>query len=881
MNFSYDITIIIPIYNSENYIVETIESILNQKGKTNYEVLLIDDGSTDNSAKICQKYSESDDRFKYIYKKNGGVSKARNLGLDLAQGKYILFLDSDDLLKKDTLQNVVSLFDRYYDDADILAYPIYLKKFEKLEEHIRFSNYSNEGLIDIANQPHFNQTTMNTVIKNLPKEEKVYFKEDLKLAEDALFNTTMVLRKEKIIVSSHGGYLYRKEVISASNRHSNPANIGNMLLDYFNSAINLVKSEKSSMYVQSIILYEIAWRMNSNALFPLHLEGIEKDLWHKSFVKVMNFISLETICTHPHFDPYFKTYFMGTYKKEQIKIENDATGIYFNDLNGKKQLKIKTFSIIYSRIQIIDNKLYVYGTIRNRGYNLISDEIELILKTKNKEISIDLKGDIPEDYYKSKIKTAKFFSFETYLDIDTKYEIWVRFRNIDYKTTHYFRENTIFYSKIPTNAVLKNERLFYFEKKSDFSSFVIGSTKDKTIIDKYHKDVNKLKKSGKYNKYYKLNKQISILSKFYQNRRIWIYNDRQGVFDNAYQQFLNDYKKNDGVKRYYIIDENDKSKMELNNIPKSMLIIRKSLKHKIIFLSAEYVITSYSSILDFSPYTLDVYSYLYNRFKYKLIYVQHGFLHAHLPQLYARSVSSIDKFVVSSKFEYDNLINIYDFREDDIIDVGMPRLDNLMFDPSKKTKKILIAPSWRNSLTGGLDENRNWRLDIESFKETDYYNNMKSLIYNEKLLNILKSTGYKIDVKLHPNFANVSELFPDNEIVHLITDSDIFNINEYSLLITDFSSFLFDFVQLKTKMVFYYPDYNQFICGNHSYNKLNLDMSDVVDTYSNVNDVVKFIEVNIQNNFKLSPEEYKYYDNLLYKPNNNKEALYNKLINLK
>jgi glycosyltransferase involved in cell wall biosynthesis len=91
------ISIIIPVYNAEDYLSRCLDSILVQD-MNSYEVILVDDGSTDSSALICDRYSATDPRFRTIHKPNGGVSSARNAGLNLAKGEYVMFVDSDDSL---------------------------------------------------------------------------------------------------------------------------------------------------------------------------------------------------------------------------------------------------------------------------------------------------------------------------------------------------------------------------------------------------------------------------------------------------------------------------------------------------------------------------------------------------------------------------------------------------------------------------------------------------------------------------------------------------------------------------------------------------------------------------------------------------------------
>lgn len=115
-SFGSAVSIIVPVYQVESYLERCIESILKQT-LTNIEILLIDDGSKDNSPQICDKYEQIDKRIRVIHKENGGLSSARNCGLDCATGKYILFVDSDDWIKDNMLEELC--FAAEYYEADI------------------------------------------------------------------------------------------------------------------------------------------------------------------------------------------------------------------------------------------------------------------------------------------------------------------------------------------------------------------------------------------------------------------------------------------------------------------------------------------------------------------------------------------------------------------------------------------------------------------------------------------------------------------------------------------------------------------------------------------------------------------------------------------
>ena len=148
------ISIIVPVYNVESYLERCIESILNQSFKE-FELILVNDGSTDGCKDICNEYKTKDKRIKVIHKENGGLSSARNAGLDIARGKYIGFVDSDDFINKDMYK---ILFDTIQaNNSDMVICDYYkvneddINKFRNLKcncENIKIKNLNNLESID-------------------------------------------------------------------------------------------------------------------------------------------------------------------------------------------------------------------------------------------------------------------------------------------------------------------------------------------------------------------------------------------------------------------------------------------------------------------------------------------------------------------------------------------------------------------------------------------------------------------------------------------------------------------------------------------------------------------------------------------------------------
>ena len=130
------LSIIVPVYKVEQYIHKCVDSILNQSF-TDFELILVDDGSPDNCGKICDEYAAKDKRVRVIHKENGGVSQARNLGIDEAKGEYISFIDPDDWVDLDMYEKLFSFVDQ--NELDVACFEVYEVKGSKCSASFRFN----------------------------------------------------------------------------------------------------------------------------------------------------------------------------------------------------------------------------------------------------------------------------------------------------------------------------------------------------------------------------------------------------------------------------------------------------------------------------------------------------------------------------------------------------------------------------------------------------------------------------------------------------------------------------------------------------------------------------------------------------------------------
>ncbi len=210
------ISVIVPIYNVEKYLDRCIDSILGQT-YNNLEIILVDDGSPDNCGTICDKYATQDSRIKVLHIKNGGVSNARNIGIEASKGEYIGFVDADDVIFSTMYECLLSAIIK--DDADIVQCN-YCYLFEDGHVESAKSKVSNKIIksTDEAKQALINDLIYPSVATKLFKREVIgdkRFNTTLKVAEDRLFVYECCCKSSKVLLIDNVLYYYFQRKNSA------------------------------------------------------------------------------------------------------------------------------------------------------------------------------------------------------------------------------------------------------------------------------------------------------------------------------------------------------------------------------------------------------------------------------------------------------------------------------------------------------------------------------------------------------------------------------------------------------------------------------------------------------------------------------------------
>lgn len=256
-------TIIIPIYNAEKSIQQCIDSILVQNNR-DFELILINDGSTDNSGIICENYAKIDSRIKVFHKSNGGVSSARNIGLDNAKGEWITFIDADDYIEQNYLPSNL-------ENSDLIIYNwTATNKMDNKEtippQYINISNtksFLEEHLWKTVFRSPWGKIYKNDIIK----ENKIRFNPKYKIGEDTLFVLQYLFFCQNMRVLSTSTYKY---TINENNKYKYKQDVNislSYLKDFWQHYKRLKCNNKKLLRLIYNFYYSITYNIKDKTIY--------------------------------------------------------------------------------------------------------------------------------------------------------------------------------------------------------------------------------------------------------------------------------------------------------------------------------------------------------------------------------------------------------------------------------------------------------------------------------------------------------------------------------------------------------------------------------------------------------------------------------------
>jgi len=288
------LSIIIPIYNGENYIKRCLESIIKAKKSFDLEVLLINDGSTDSSSNICEVYKIKYNFINVFNKQNGGVSSARNLGIENAKGKYITFVDIDDFVGENYFENLFKNIDENIGllFGGFIKVDIHNNIIEKVQwENIIINTNNFKDIFENYKIYNFGFPVSKLFNSKVILENNIRFPEDIKMFEDSIFLMKYVKKIDKIKFIDSVDYNYLLVEGSLSNRLHEYNSEFNAFLELYNISTDeykLTKDDLLEVYPSlgfriSALLNKaivVLYRKNYNNEFKLNaLKSIPTEAW--------------------------------------------------------------------------------------------------------------------------------------------------------------------------------------------------------------------------------------------------------------------------------------------------------------------------------------------------------------------------------------------------------------------------------------------------------------------------------------------------------------------------------------------------------------------------------------------------------------------------
>lgn len=829
VNENRTVSIVIPVYNREDWVGAAIDSVLAQScDRSRYDIVLVDDGSTDSSPQILDRYAaELPGTITVIHQPNGGVAAALNVGVAAATGDIVGFLGSDDYLSNDTVTSVLDFYDDHWHEVDLAAIKLEMVGSRTGPHWNNGRRFVRTRVIDVSEE--WARPQMHgggTFIKRQMFAELGYgFDPELFVTEDATLNTQVIMRKMAYGVIAGPTYYNRRYTEGSTSQVSNshyrkefytviPQHAYQRVFD---DAIE--RFGEIPRYVQAKCAYDMVFRFRASTPALSEAEHAEYRETIRSLLKQISVFVL------------MKQNAVVEQRLNMLDLREDndlAHRMRFRDgvfyLDG---IRIYSFdpnitarhrppSCVIRRLEIEGGSARIEGTM---GAIRLTDAVSFELRVGDHSYPLDVQPPLVEGapQLSHAVVNGERFSISVPFVPGDRMSVVVRVRT---GSRRFFER--------PLRLVLGRHSRFSGNTRSEFSR------RDGSRI---------LRLSGPYSlSYHQLSpvrimraevgfirralaakapvralarRTLALAAKARTSDEIWLLADhKQEAGDNAESMFryLAAHPET-GVKPVLMLSRSAPNHAELARLgevvePDSRAYFRRYFQAAVVLNSAadEYMINPLGSdrmwLADLTPQTS--------------VFLQHGVIKDDLSGWLSKDRKGFDVFVTSAERERDSIIHgSYGYDPDDVALVGLPRFDRLEND---EQKLVVIAPTWRKILAGDLDAASGRNRPRDEFVDSEYFSRWQQLISHPRLNSTLADAGFTGVFALHPSHSAEIGKFRAGERIGIAAYPydyrDFFRRG--TVMVTDYSSVVFDFAYLRKPVVYLQPDREEFF-GSHLY----------------------------------------------------------------
>ncbi|MBP0726091.1 CDP-glycerol glycerophosphotransferase family protein [Bacillus sp. RG28] len=853
---SMKVSVVVIVYNKEDILHETLDSVLNQS-LNDIEIIIVNDGSTDNSKEVIKEYTQKSPQLIYIEQENSGPSAARNTGLRHATGEYVAFLDGDDTVDPTTYEFMYREAKKAQADTfvgDIQCFNE-TKKW-KLPYMKRLFKKGLPKVRHILKNPelNFSPSASNKLFnRSMLTNNNIQFNEELRVGEDLLFTQQALICSNKTVVNKRTVLNYR--VLS-----NGDSLIQSSSIRFFRDLLETQK-ELVSFYKEKEILNKI--EPIENRQWEFLVASILKKAAHLPDYDIASFLEVG------------HEYVESVYTKDILTALKMEPGILYHIFKNNQLTEMQTYFELLRDKKLnktafkMDNQYYNYFAKYYPQYKKCVQITEFKLNQKVEILS--LRGDklqiggyafIEELNNTGSIKELHFVNksngqvikapLETLVRSDISYVLSKN--SVDYDHSG-FKTTTLSLSEILPDGdyevllvvqlgdvVLKKPlHIFYFSTKASTKP---STTRTHSIVPYFpKKNLHiRIKKAGLFGKLQTNIQRISrdfmfevgllVLKRewkafliFYlyrltqarlRKKHIWFIGERKDTAqDNSYHLFKYIRENNLVENCYYLIDKNAKDYERIKDLGNA--IQYGSIRHTLYLLTCDKSINAYSERANM--YTNEYIQVLKCHPEWQQnqkIFLQHGVIGvSRVNHVLNKNRMDYSLFIVSSQFEKDHIVSEFGYDENEVAITGLARWDQLEDVGNGKT--ILLMPTWRN-----------WNKSTPLLMSSDYFNRYMSLLSNPHLHHMLEEND--LTMLFYPHYETqrymkeVPDFHPRIKIVRQGEETVQSLLKRSDLLITDYSTVSFDFSYMEKPVIFYQFDYDRFYYEHYNQGPITQDL---------------------------------------------------------
>lgn len=817
----------IPVYNREDWVGTAIDSVLGQScGTDRLEVVLVDDGSTDSSGQILDDYATfRADKVTVVHQANAGVAAALNAGVAVATGDIVGFLGSDDYLSPDALQGVLEFYDDHWDEVDLVAIKIQMVGSRHGLHWNNGQRFDRTRVINVWDDWNMPQMSGGgTFVKrSVFTERGLSFDPLLFITEDATLNTQVIMDKMAYGVLAEPTYYNRRYAEGGASLVAN----SHFRKDFYtivpeHAYARLFSDARQRFghipnYVQAICLYDLVFRFRANtsvltpeehAAYVEVVKGLLKQVSVYVLMKQKALIEqrLNMLDLREDNDLAQRLSFSGGV----FSLEN--TRVYSFD--PEKRARHKPPTCIINFLEVLGDSVRIRGTLSTLRLTP-GTSFEMRVGTHSYPLELEppliVKGDhltrtyVAGERFCVTVPFASGQSLQVIAQVDSNGG-----RSFETPLRLTFGRHSRFSGTVPSG---------YFRHDGD----TVLRQRGKYTLTRQRVDERGAARAeaGFARRALKAGMRprtaaLRVLATALQRRthdEIWLLADHKleaGDNGEAMFRYLASHPET-GVTPVLALSASAPNHAELSRLaevvePDSRAFFRRLFQATVLLNSAadEYMINPLGPdrvwFADLLPTTA--------------VFLQHGITKDDQSAWLNKDQKGFDLFVTSAHREWESIAHgPYGYQEDEVALVGMPRFDRLT---SAQENLVVFAPTWRKHLAGALDAATGRNRSTWAFGQSDYFRLWQDIIRHPRLNAALGAAGYTGVFALHPSHSAELKRFKAGPHISIAAYPYDYQdlLQRGSVMVTDYSSVVFDFAYLRKPVVYLQPDREEFFSGH-------------------------------------------------------------------